>query len=49
MFRHRKYILFRNRFQDAILVLKPYAFLDAFPGQTTNYLLIIFESKERKY
>ena len=45
MFRHRKYILFRNRFQGAILVLKPYAF----PGQTTNYLLLIFESKERKY
>ena len=45
MFRHRKYILFRNQFQGAILVLKPYAF----PGQTTNYLLIIFESKERKY
>ena len=45
MFRHKKYILFRNWFQDAILVLKPYAF----PGQTTTYLLIIFESKERKY
>ena len=45
MFRHQKYILFRNRFQDAVLVLKPYAF----PGQTTTYLLTIFESKERKY
>ena len=45
MFRHQKYILFRNRFQDAILVLKPYAF----PGHTTTYLLIIFESKEQKY
>ena len=45
MFRHQKYILFRNRIQDALLVLKPYAF----PGHTKNYLLIIFESKERKF